>query len=240
MAVTLKGNNGTYEGTSEDNKPLDVPVNTEFNELDTGKTYYFDGETWNEEPTCEGSGFTPTAEQLAAMNSGITAEDVAQISTNENNISMFHKATNTEIYFSETEPTGTITDGSYWISTTATKIYDTTDIYTGTIEQGSWQNSTLGKADSTTRCRSSIAVPVSTGDYVVSLTNAVSTTLIQVAYRDIGGATISNSGWVAQPFLMTLPENCTQITVIIKKGTGNIECTPTDFGTMSIYNGSWS
>ena len=86
MAVTLKGNNGTYEGTSEDNKPLDVPVNTEFNELDTGKTYYFDGETWNEEPPCEGGGFTPTAEQLAAMNSGITAEDVAQISTNENNI----------------------------------------------------------------------------------------------------------------------------------------------------------
>lgn len=86
MAVTLKGNSGTYEGTSEDNKPLDVPVNTEFNELDTGKTYYFDGETWNEEPPCEGSGFTPTAEQLAAMNSGITAEDVAQISTNENNI----------------------------------------------------------------------------------------------------------------------------------------------------------
>ena len=87
MAVTLKGNNGTYEGTSEDNKPLDVPVNTEFDELDTGKTYYFDGETWNEEPSCEGSGFTPTAEQLAAMNSGITTEDVEQIATNENNIS---------------------------------------------------------------------------------------------------------------------------------------------------------
>ena len=87
MAVTLKGNNGTYEGTSEDSKPLDVPVNTEFDELDTGKTYYFDGETWNEEPPCEGSGFTPTAEQLAAMNSGITAEDVEQITTNENNIS---------------------------------------------------------------------------------------------------------------------------------------------------------
>lgn len=88
MAVTLKGNNGTYEGTSEDNKPLDVPVNTEFNELDTGKTYYFDGETWNEEPPCEGSGFTPTAEQLVAMNSGVTTEDVAQIATNENNISL--------------------------------------------------------------------------------------------------------------------------------------------------------
>lgn len=86
MAVTLKGNNGAYEGTSEDNKPLDVPVNTELDELDTGKTYYFDGETWNEEPPCEGSGFTPTEVQLTAMNSGITPTDVAQINTNKNNI----------------------------------------------------------------------------------------------------------------------------------------------------------
>ncbi len=31
-------------------------------------------------------GFTPTEQQLAAMNSGVTTEDVAQIGTNENNI----------------------------------------------------------------------------------------------------------------------------------------------------------
>ncbi len=34
-----------------------------------------------------GSGFTPTAAQLAAMNSGITSADVAQININKNNIS---------------------------------------------------------------------------------------------------------------------------------------------------------
>jgi hypothetical protein len=33
-----------------------------------------------------GGGFTPTDEQLAAMNSGITSTDVEQIGTNENNI----------------------------------------------------------------------------------------------------------------------------------------------------------
>ena len=33
-----------------------------------------------------GGGFTPTDAQLAAMNSGITSEDVEQISTNKNNI----------------------------------------------------------------------------------------------------------------------------------------------------------
>lgn len=33
------------------------------------------------------AGFTPTEQQLAAMNSGITETDVAQITTNKNNIS---------------------------------------------------------------------------------------------------------------------------------------------------------
>lgn len=128
MAVTLKGNNGTYEGTSEDNKPLDVPVNTEFNELDTGKTYYFDGETWNEEPPCGGSGFTPTETQLAAMNSGIDIEKVEQIATNENNIlseqakttgmseggSNYITVGGIRVYVSATAPTGART-GDLWI-----------------------------------------------------------------------------------------------------------------------------
>lgn len=34
-----------------------------------------------------GGGFTPTTEQLAAINSGITATDVEQIATNKTNIS---------------------------------------------------------------------------------------------------------------------------------------------------------
>lgn len=64
-----------------------------------------------------------TTEQLAAVNSGIDSTKVAQIETNKNNISSFHKASGTDIYFSETEPTqGGITAGSYWISTTAVQI----------------------------------------------------------------------------------------------------------------------
>jgi hypothetical protein len=34
-----------------------------------------------------GGGFTPTEQQLTAMNSGITSDDVEQINTNKNNIS---------------------------------------------------------------------------------------------------------------------------------------------------------
>lgn len=36
------------------------------------------------------AGFTPTEQQLAAMNSGITETDVAQITTNKNNISLLN------------------------------------------------------------------------------------------------------------------------------------------------------
>lgn len=35
-----------------------------------------------------GAGFTPTEQQLTAMNSGITATDVEQIATNKTNISL--------------------------------------------------------------------------------------------------------------------------------------------------------
>ena len=54
-----------------------------------------------------GGGFTPTTEQLAAMNSGITSEDVEQISTNKNNISsILANIDITEITDAFTIPTG--------------------------------------------------------------------------------------------------------------------------------------
>lgn len=88
--ITLKGGSAIYEGTSGDSKPTaGIDVNTLYHELDTNKWYYFKTDsTWGEVPNTGGggSGFTPTTEQLAAMNSGITTEDVAQIGTNENNI----------------------------------------------------------------------------------------------------------------------------------------------------------
>ncbi len=63
--------------------------------------------------------------QLAAVNSGITSADVAQIETNKNNISSFHKPA--DIYFQETEPTGNIKTDSYWISAETTKQYIKTE-----------------------------------------------------------------------------------------------------------------
>lgn len=76
-----------------------------------------------------GGGFTPTQTQLDAMNSGITATDVEQIGTNENNISSLqgkvkaHSEGGTDydvingirVYVSATQPTGDIPTGSLWI-----------------------------------------------------------------------------------------------------------------------------
>ena len=75
-----------------------------------------------------GSGFEPTDAQLDAMNSGITSEDVEQISTNKNNI-LIEQAKTTgmteggsnyitvggiRVYVSATAPTGART-GDLWI-----------------------------------------------------------------------------------------------------------------------------
>lgn len=130
--ITLKGGSAIYEGTSGDSKPTaGIDVNTLYHELDTNKWYYFKTDsTWGEVPNTGGGGssFTPTEEQLAAMNSGITAEDVAQIGTNENNIlleqgkttGMTEGGTNyitvngIRVYVSATEPTGA-RSGDIWI-----------------------------------------------------------------------------------------------------------------------------
>lgn len=53
MAITDRLSHGTnyveLEGTSQDDKPLEgIGVNSKFYELDTNKTYYFDGEDWQE------------------------------------------------------------------------------------------------------------------------------------------------------------------------------------------------
>jgi len=97
--ITLKGSSAIYEGTTNDSKPTtNIEVNTLFHELDTNKWYYFTtSSTWVEVPNTGGGGgssFTPTEEQLAAMNSGITSEDVTQIGTNENDILILQDSVN--------------------------------------------------------------------------------------------------------------------------------------------------
>ena len=59
--ITLKGNTANLEGLSTDQKPNDVPVNTEFRELDTNCRFYFTGESWEEIPSSGGGGGSGTS-----------------------------------------------------------------------------------------------------------------------------------------------------------------------------------
>lgn len=70
-----------------------------------------------------GGGFTPTQEQLDAMNSGIDSTKVTQIATNQGNIEAQQNAiadggngyaiiNGIRVYVSATAPTGNIPDGS--------------------------------------------------------------------------------------------------------------------------------
>ncbi len=51
-----------------------------------------------------GGGFTPTEEQLAAMNSGITSPDVEQIGTNKNDILLLQQ----QVGYANTELEGVL------------------------------------------------------------------------------------------------------------------------------------
>lgn len=46
--VTLQGATPIYQGESTDNKPANVEINTIFEELDTGKEYFYNGSAWSE------------------------------------------------------------------------------------------------------------------------------------------------------------------------------------------------
>lgn len=127
--ITLKGSSGIYEGPTIEEMYTDgIEVNTKFHELNTDKYYYYDGSDWVEIPGGGGGGFVPTEDQLAAMNSGITAEDVEQIDTNKTNIlteqgkttgmseggSNYITVGGIRVYVSATAPTGART-GDMWI-----------------------------------------------------------------------------------------------------------------------------
>ena len=83
--VTLKGYTANYAGKSTDIKPTNVEVNSKFEELDTGKDYYFDGTQWNEIPNTGGGGGGGdiTSANVTAMTGYEIAEEAEAIETTD-------------------------------------------------------------------------------------------------------------------------------------------------------------
>ena len=211
-----------------------------------GKLTYSQAQIDNKLSTKQDTTFTsytvPSQEETITSNT--TVQDAVEqldyrTQINKTNILSIHKAA--DLYFSETEPTGTIAEGSYWISTTATKVYTNSDIWTGTIEQGSWAAETLTKTEAPIRCRTDRAIPVNSSvGYSISLTGAESNVQFLIQGRNSDGQTINESGWQVSPYNYNAPlANIAQMTVLFRKGN-NENLSPTDIGTLSIITGAWS
>lgn len=108
-----------------------------------------------------GGGFTPTTAQLAAMNSGITSEDVEQISTNENNISTVQ----TSLIVRQNDDGKVLTaaysggTGSYsWVTPTALKSYTVSKPQDGSVNTATFDWSQLAKGTYLITCRNTLGM----------------------------------------------------------------------------------
>ena len=153
-----------------------------------------------------------------------TAAQLAQIGTNENNISLIEHAVGTKLFFTEIKPTGTITVGSYWISTTGTRVYVISPNlydYTATDTNNGYVDNTWLRNDGTT---------VSDNDYEISeyievkpntvytLTLGATLNSPSVCYYNSSKNYISGDAYSQEnPKIVTTPSNAKYIRLSVQK-----------------------
>lgn len=144
--------------------------------------------------------------QLAAVNSGITSADVAQITTNKNNILKIHNPA--DVYFSETAPTGTITLQSYWISSTGVHVYGD-NVYGASIEQGSFETFSGAEITANNRVRTTFDSQAPTGTYTVSAEGADDVVIYAYTSNSTSSWSSADSvtAWQPLPYTFTTAQN---------------------------------
>lgn len=178
-----------------------------------------------------------------STNKFATAAQLAQIAINETNISLIDHASGTKLYFTETEPTDNIPNGSYWISTTAIKIYNEI-LYNGGVVQGGWNTTTYQKTEVTDRCRIDEPIPVLTGNtYTITISDApVETNNMFIMYYNNSNNIISNTGFISAKngtTELSPPANSAFMTLMIANRAGT-DCQPPDFGQITINHNGWN
>jgi len=155
---------------------------------------------------------TLTTAQLVAANSGITSADVAQITTNKNNISSIKEKTdniiidsNRNIYIQATAPTGTIPVGSTWISGGSLKGYvQESNVSTATIEQGTF-NADGSESPNKNRVRTTFDTDIySMGAYTVSITGANDVLVFVYDSDKTCIQSEGSNGWKSLPYSFNL------------------------------------
>ena len=111
------GGSGTSDYTQLSNKPKINNTELSGNKSSSDLGLQSNVMTGYTEPS-ETSAIAATDTVLAAMGKLEKKAD-----DNQSNISSFHKVSGTDVYYQETEPTGTIATGSYWISKNGTMVY---------------------------------------------------------------------------------------------------------------------
>lgn len=195
-----------------------------------------------------GGGFTPTDAQLAAMNSGITSEDVEQISTNENNISLQQDTTEQggngygiingkRLYMSDIAPSSGRA-GDVWLTDTGAQQYGTVaNVATATIEQGTFY-SDGSEGYERTRVRTKFDKDVfGRGSYTVSITGANDVSMYVYDTDKVCIPSEGSGGWQPLPYSFNLAGD-RYVRFAFRK-TNNPNISPSDVSNYTLSFTGW-
>lgn len=180
---------------------------------------------------------TLTTEQLAAVNSGVDSTKVAQIETNKNNILKFHNIA--DVYFSETEPTGTIPLQSYWISSTGVHVYGD-DVYGATLEQGSFETFSGAEITANNRVRTTFDSQAPMGTYTVSADGADDVVIYGYTSNSTSSWSSADSvtAWQPLPYTFTTAQNL--YLRFAFRHNDNTAIAPADVSNVEVISHSWT
>ena len=178
-----------------------------------------------------------SSSQLAAVNSGITSELVTQIRTNQNNISKIHNPA--ELYFSETEPTGTIPLQSYWISSTGVHVYGD-NVYGAILEQGSFETFSGAEITANNRVRTTFDSQAPTGTYTVTAEGADDVVIYAYTNNNTSSWSSADSvtAWQPMPYTFTTSQNL--YLRFAFRHRDNTAIAPSDVSNVKVISHSWT
>ena len=178
-----------------------------------------------------------SSSQLAAVNSGITPELVTQIGANQNNISKIHNPA--ELYFSETEPTGTIPLQSYWISSTGVHVYGD-NVYGAILEQGSFETFSGAEITANNRVRTTFDSQAPTGTYTVTAEGADDVVIYAYTNNNTSSWSSADSvtAWQPMPYTFTTSQNL--YLRFAFRHRDNTAIAPSDVSNVKVISHSWT
>ena len=203
-----------------------------------------------EKSTWNGKQSALTSAQLAAVNSGMTSEDVEQINTNKSNIFNQQNAiadggngyaiiNGKRLYMTDTEPS-TPRIGDKWLSDTLqTYIQENGSI--GTIEQGSFDTRDGSEAVNTTRIHSTFATNINPkGKYTINASGVSDVVIYAYNSNSISdwNSSASVTQWQPLPYTFDTTTNL-YLRFAFRKNSTNPNISPSDISDIVFTCQRW-